>query len=79
MTDDIMSRVEAVIRSEFPNFGGKIAAETTAMDVDGWDSLAHIGLIMSLERALSVDIDPEASLEFLNIGELVSYIEKKMG
>lgn len=73
---DVMAAVEAVIRDEFPSFKGIVTPETTAMDVDGWDSLAHIGVIMRLERVLEVDIDPESSLSFQNIGELVSYIDK---
>lgn len=73
-----MAKVEAVLRAEFPGFDGKVTSDTTALDVDGWDSLAHIGIIMSLEKTLEVEIDPEASLEFQNIGELIAHIEQQL-
>jgi len=73
---DTFSKVEEVLRSEFSTYRGPVDRDTTAMDVDGWDSLAHTTFILMVERAFDVEIDPEASLDFENIGQLVDYIDK---
>lgn len=73
---DTLSEVEGVLRSEFSTYKGPVDRDTTAMDVDGWDSLAHTTFILMVERVLGVEIDPEASLDFENIGQLVDYIDK---
>lgn len=76
MSDGTLAQVASVLRSEFVDYRGDVTRNTTAMDVDGWDSLSHVTFIMALERALEIEIDPEASLEFGDVGELVDYIDQ---
>lgn len=71
-----LMQVEKVLRTEFPSYQAAVTRDTTAADVDGWDSLGHTTFILMLERALGIEIDPEASLEFSDIGALVDYIDQ---
>ena len=51
--------------------------ETTAKDVEGWDSLSHIRLIVAIERKFNVKFR-NAEIEGLKrVGDLVALIEEK--
>lgn len=48
----------------------------TAEDVEGWDSLAHIRLMLSVERAFKVKFSTLEINGLRNVGDLVTLIEK---
>jgi acyl carrier protein len=50
--------------------------ETTAADVPGWDSVAHITLMFSIEQAFGVQFAGNELAEFRNVGELKRYLTK---
>jgi acyl carrier protein len=48
--------------------------DTTAEDVDGWDSLAHARLIVAVEKQFGVSFPAERLFELSSVGELVELI-----
>ena len=54
-----------------------IDATTTARDVDGWDSLAHIRLVVSIEKAFSLRFSAAEISELQNVGDMAALIVKK--
>lgn len=54
----------------------QITRETTAANVNGWDSLAHASLIMELEQAAGVEVPLDEITEFQNVGDLVDCLER---
>jgi len=50
----------------------------TANDVDGWDSLSHINLIVAVESAFKIRFNQKELLTFKNIGDLLASIESKI-
>jgi acyl carrier protein len=51
---------------------------TTADDVDGWDSLAHIRLVLAVSKAFNVKFSASEIGNLKNVGELVTLIETKV-
>lgn len=51
--------------------------ETTGADVDGWDSVAHLMLIVASERKFAVRFEGSEIANAANVGEFVSLIEAK--
>ena len=51
-----------------------IEREYSAIDIDGWDSLAQIRLIMSIESCFNISLDFEEVSELSNIGEMIDLI-----
>ncbi len=49
--------------------------ETTAADVEQWDSLAHINLMFALESEFDVEFTDDQLYEFHNVGELRRFLE----
>ena len=53
--------------------------ETTGADVDGWDSVVHVMLILASEREFGVRFESSEIANAANVGEFVSLIESKRG
>jgi acyl carrier protein len=53
--------------------------QTTAADVDGWDSVAHIMLILASERKFGVRFEGVEIANASNVGEFVTLVESKQG
>ena len=53
--------------------------ELTAKDVVGWDSLAHVRLILQVERAFAVKFTATEISSFKTVGDLARSIAVKTG
>jgi len=56
-----------------------VTRETTAADIEEWDSLSHIRLIVAIERAFGVKFSNAEIERLRNVGELVDTIASKTG
>ncbi len=51
--------------------------ETTAADVDGWDSLAHIYLVVGIEKKFKVKFTTKEIQSWSNVGDILKDINDK--
>jgi acyl carrier protein len=81
--DEIRTEAQQVFRDVFGDDDIVLRDEMTADDVDGWDSTAHINLIVALEKHFKVKFAmAEISRmkdEDQNVGGLLRLIAKKLG
>jgi acyl carrier protein len=56
----------------------KIAPAMTANDVDGWDSLSHVNLIVAIEAKFNIRFNQKELLTFKNVGDLLNSIRSKI-
>jgi len=56
----------------------EISPEMTADDVDGWDSLSHVNLIVTIEIRFGIKFSQKELLTFKNVGDLMKSIESKL-
>jgi|TARA_B110000483_G_C17883849_1_gene422719 acyl carrier protein len=54
-----------------------IDPSTTAGDVDGWDSLAHIRLIVAIEKVFAMRFSASEISNLENVGEMAELIISK--
>ena len=73
---EIMNKLQQVFDQVFAQTV-KISAETSAKDVPDWDSVAHISLVLSIEKAFSIRFRMGEIEKAKNIGELADIIFKK--
>jgi acyl carrier protein len=79
VSDDILSRVQSIMADTFDDDDLTVTADTTAADVEDWDSLSHIRLVVAIEREFGIKFS-NAEIEGLqNVGDLVRAIEAKQG
>lgn len=57
----------------------ELRPETTAGDVDGWDSVVHVMLVLASERKFGIRFESSEIANAGNVGEFVSLVESKMG
>jgi acyl carrier protein len=67
-----------VFREVFDDPEIELVPETTADDIEGWDSLSHVNLIMAVETRFDIRFKPKEVLSFKNVGELARCIEDKL-
>ena len=56
-----------------------LTPESSAANVPGWDSLAHINLVVAIERRYKIKFALGELQELKNVGEMVDLIQKKIG
>jgi acyl carrier protein len=52
---------------------------TTANDIEEWDSLSHIQLIVAIEKNFGIKFTSLEIMKWKNVGEMVNTIEEKIG
>ena len=45
----------------------QIKEESSVENVEGWDSLAHLNIILSLEQSFGISISPEEAIEMTSL------------
>jgi len=73
----IHNRLEQVFREVFDDDSLVLNDAMTAADVAGWDSVAHINLMFTIEQSFGVQFSGNQLAEFSNIGEIKSFLESQ--
>lgn len=76
--NEILKHVEEIFREELEQEDLVLTDETTADDVDGWDSLSHVQLVAAMEEAFGIEFKSREILSWDNVGDLIDSIEKKV-
>ncbi|QPF90273.1 acyl carrier protein [Bradyrhizobium commune] len=74
----IYEKLTGIFRDVFFEDDLSISPETTADDVDGWDSLTHIRLVLEVSKAFGVNFTASEIGSLKNVGEFAELIEKKL-
>jgi acyl carrier protein len=74
---ETINRLTPIFRDVLDDDDLIITPATKAEDVDGWDSLAHIRLVVSIEKALGMRFSAEEVSSLENVGDLADLIIKK--
>jgi acyl carrier protein len=77
MGNSILDRVTETARMIFDNDDLVLTRDTTAKDVEGWDSVTHINLIVALEREFKIKFTTSEVMSMKNVGELSDLIARK--
>lgn len=74
--EEILEKLAGVFEEVFDR-PVRLHEDTTAADVDGWDSIAHVTLILATEEEFGVRFDSSEIVNAGDVGEFVSLIESK--
>ena len=73
-----LEQLTPVFRMVFDDDSIVITPETTADDIDGWDSLSHMNLISAVELTFKVRFALGELQKLKNVGMLVELVDKKL-
>lgn len=78
MSDDVIKEKVFRIISSIMNVNQSVLSEkTTAKDVEGWDSLKHMRLIMALEREFKIKFKPAQIIGMENVGAIINDLAER--
>jgi acyl carrier protein len=73
----IYARLEEVFHDVFDDDSIKLTPGLSAQDVEGWDSITHIRLILTVEKAFKVKFSTSEVGKLANVGDLVALIKAR--
>ena len=75
---ELQVRLNQIFCEVFDDDDIKITPVMTANDIDGWDSLSHVNLIVAIEAKFVISFSQKELLTFKNIGNLMDCIRGKI-
>jgi acyl carrier protein len=75
----VVTRLAEIIRDVFAVPEVAISDTTTAEDINGWDSLSHVMLIVAIEKQFGIRLRRAMLYELSNVGALAELIEEVSG
>ena len=75
--DDVFNRLEEVFRDVFDDEDIILYEDTTADDIDDWDSIEHITLIAAVEKEFGRRFSMGEVSGMKNVGEMVTIIQQR--
>ncbi|MCC8192722.1 MAG: acyl carrier protein [Ruminococcus sp.] len=74
---DIIDRLNEVFRDVFDDDEIEVDEETTADDIEDWDSIEHINLISAVESEFGIRFKMGEVSGMNDVGEMISIIEER--
>jgi len=75
---DILTKLQEIFRDIFDDETIILTKDTTQDDIEDWDSLAQINIIVAIKKDFKVDFTMEEIGNLKSIGEIVKKIEEKL-
>ena len=76
--EEIMEKVRRIFWDVFDDDTLVIQDSTNSSDIEDWDSLEHITLVVSMEKEFNLKFDLKEVNELANVGEMVDLIASKL-
>jgi acyl carrier protein len=74
---EVMRRLTDVFQETFDDPGLQLRDSMTAADVDEWDSLQHIVLVLAVEREFRIRLNPAEVGKLENVGRMIDLLQAK--
>ena len=77
MAANINERLNEVFQNVFDDEDIVVDRDTTADDIDDWDSLEHIRLVAAVEREFGIKFTMKEVSSMKNVGEMMDIISER--
>jgi acyl carrier protein len=79
LSDRIQQELTEIFHNVFADDSIVLTRDLTASQVDGWDSLAHVRLLLTAERKFGIRINAAEAGKLKNVGDLLDLLHAKVG
>lgn len=76
--EEILNVTRAIFKEVFMEESLEIKLETTAADIEGWDSLTHIELVSAIENKFSIQFSFREVMHFNSVSDMIDVIQNRM-
>ena len=76
--EEVYERLNNVFRDIFDDESIVVTAETTSKDIEDWDSLEHINLVVAVEQEFEIKFNMNEVTTMKNVGEMVDIIMSRL-
>lgn len=74
--EELYERINEVFQDVFDDENLVVNENTTAKDVEGWDSLIHITLLTGMEDEFEIEFNMKEIVSLKKVGDMAALIEK---
>ncbi len=74
-----LNELEPIFRKVFDDDSILLQRETTSDDIEEWDSLTHMNLVVALELSFKIKFALGELQKLKNVGEMLDLINRKLG
>lgn len=78
MAEQTQAALTKIFHDVFDDDTIVLRPDLTAADVEGWDSLAHVRLLLTVERKMGIRFNAAEAGKLKNVGELLELIDSKL-
>jgi acyl carrier protein len=78
MAEQTEAALTKIFHDVFDDDSIVLRPDLTAADVEGWDSLAHVRLLLTVERKMGIKFNAVEAGKLKNVGELIALIDSKL-
>ena len=78
-SNTILKQVNDIFIDILDNDSIKLTPATVAKDIEEWDSLNHIQLIVAIEKHFKIRFNSAEINKWKNVGEMCEVIEQRIG
>ena len=75
----LLEQVNEIFKEVLENATLQINLETSAQDIENWDSLNHVMLIAAIENKYNISFELDEMINFKNVGDILTAVQSKMG
>lgn len=75
MSEAILTTIQDIVRDELDDDSITLTEQTKASDVDGWDSLAHVRIVIATETEFGVRFGTGEITALKDVGDLVALVK----
>jgi acyl carrier protein len=76
--DNLLAKVQEALKAAFDVDPQSVTIDTTPNDIPAWDSMGHIALVSSLERAFGLSFDVDEVMEMENVRQILRIVQSKL-
>jgi acyl carrier protein len=76
--DQLVSQAQVIFREVLDSPGLVLTDELTAPKVEGWDTLNHVTLVMTLEEQFKVKFTTREVMGWQNVGQMLDCLQTKL-
>lgn len=75
--NDVLKQIAEILEDVTDNDSVQITEASTADEVEGWDSLSHIQLVVAIEKHFRIKFTASEIQKWKNVGEMIDSIQAK--